>query len=215
LFLWITPFSAALSRAMSACRAVTSASSNSPAAINPRVFLMYVRARDRCTWLIRRFRSLLRIRLIADCVFANFLLPLSFYVLDFERHYSPAQQRSQTAQSPRHSVGLIPFLQETRGIRPTLTIQAWPSPLERLQSHSLWEAMSRSRKRRRRTTCRRLGPGGGSGRRFASSRLANVMTIIAPQAGEGSSRIHDGSDSPHRVTPSQTTCLGAGSDADR
>ncbi len=44
---------------------------------------MYVRARERCTWLMRRFRSLLRMRFTADCVFANFLLPLSFSLLDF------------------------------------------------------------------------------------------------------------------------------------
>ncbi len=56
LFLWMTPFTAALSRALVACRAVWVASSSLPWAMSRSVFFMKVRARERKT----RFRSLLR-----------------------------------------------------------------------------------------------------------------------------------------------------------
>jgi hypothetical protein len=96
LFLWIMPFCAALSNALSARWAMTSASCSSPEAINLRVFLTYVRARERCTWLILRLRSELRMRLMADFVFANFFTPF-VNLLKCGRHYSPSRGKSQTA----------------------------------------------------------------------------------------------------------------------
>lgn len=75
LFLWMTPLAAARSSALSAFSIASTL--GLPLSIVARAFLTYVRVDERTTRLRTRRRSELRIRLIADLVFANDSYPLN------------------------------------------------------------------------------------------------------------------------------------------
>jgi hypothetical protein len=65
------PLRAALSSVLQAWRAASSAASKSPCSIKLRDLFIWVRADTRNTRLRSRLRSELRIRFLADAVFAN------------------------------------------------------------------------------------------------------------------------------------------------
>ena len=75
LFFGRTPFWAALSKALIACWTEISASPSFPVSISRRDRLTRLRARERWIWLCCRFRSLLRMRLMAERSFAKVVLP--------------------------------------------------------------------------------------------------------------------------------------------
>jgi len=77
LFLWMIPFSAALSRALTASLTISLASSILPSAMSFLAFLMKVRARERNIWLRSLLLAELLMRFFADAVFAK-VLPPSF-----------------------------------------------------------------------------------------------------------------------------------------
>ena len=77
LFLWITPFEAALSSSAQATRSA-SIVSTSPTMIDCSAFLTIVLTLERSIWFRMRFRSSARMCFFADCVFANEILPQSW-----------------------------------------------------------------------------------------------------------------------------------------
>lgn len=79
LFLWMVPFSAALSSTLTASNVAWRASSASPASREIRAFLTNVRAAPRSIRFCTRRLSFCRLRLIADLMFAKIASKSIFY----------------------------------------------------------------------------------------------------------------------------------------